>query len=428
MQKQKTAKEILDKINNQVKSKRFMEKNRINEKDFTKNRKMPFHLLIYFMLNSIKQTLQKELTHFMSTFTKYSNITKSAFCQQRLKLKPEAFIELNDTLIKEFYTNNIVEQWKGHRLLCIDSSTLELPSSPEIIDSFGVNNESNQVPIAKISTLFDLLNELILDTNIAPNRSSEYDLAIEHLDWIKEDDLLIIDKGYDARWLFFLLLKKKVDFVIRLQHRFGGCVDEFWNSKENSRIIEVNELPKKSKQKLESMDIKFQPFKFRFVKVILDNGEIEVLATSLLDEEKYPSGIFKELYNKRWGVETNYSHLKNHIEIGNFTGYSTQVIKQDFHANAFIANIQRLIIRDAKIELDPKMEYRKYEYKINRNLSLGYMKDRIIGLLTSNNHQYYDELVRLFQIEPVPIRKNRKYPRKKSRWKRKYYINQKRAL
>ena len=428
MFKIKNAKTMLDRINKKVKSSNFMKRNRMNETDFTRNRKMPFHLLIYFMLNSIKQTLQKELTAFMNTFSMQDNITKSAFCQQRLKLKPEAFIEINDMLIKEFYTDNCIDQWNSHRLLCIDSSTLELPKSQEIIEDFGVNNESNMIPIAKISTLFDLQNELILDAVIAHNRASEYDLAVVHLNKIKQGDILIMDRGYGARWLFYLFIRKKIDFVIRLQHEFGDEIDKFWHSKENSRIIEVKELPEKSKHRLNSMKINFQPFRIRVVKVILDNGETEVLATSLLDEDKYTAENFKEVYNKRWGVETNYAHLKNHIELGNFTGYSTQAIKQDFYANALIANIQQLIIRDAQLKLNSKVEHRKHEYKINRNLSLGYMKDKVVGLLTSNNPKYYDELVKLFQIEPVPIRKNRKYPRKNQRWKRKYYINQKRAL
>lgn len=428
MVESKKAKSVLDRINNRLESIDFMERSRVDKSDFSRNRKMPFCSLIYFMLNSVKKTLQKELTNFMSTFTEHDNITKSAFCQQRVKLKPEAFIELNDMLIEDFYTDNLVEQWQGHRLLCVDGSTLELPKSQEIVADFGVNNESNRVPMAKISTLFDLKNELILDATIAHNRSSEYDLAIGHFSKLKPDDLLIMDRGYCALWLFYLLSTKKVDFVIRLKHRFRDEIDQFWNAKENSKIIEVTKLSHKSKRALKSMNIDFQPFKFRIVKVTLDNGEIEVLATSLLDENKYPSEIFKELYHKRWGIETNYSHLKNHIEIGNFTGYSTQVIKQDFHANAFIANIQRLIIRDAQLELNSKTKHRKHEYKINRNLSLGYMKDKVVGLLTSNNPHYYDELVKLFQIEPVPIRKNRKNPRETARWKRKYHINQKRAL
>lgn len=418
---------ILKKVNKLILSKSFMKSNRLKKMDFTRNRKMPFSRLVHFMLNSVKQTLQKELTFFMNMFTKHDNITKSAFSQHRLKLKPEAFIELNDFLINERYKNK-VKKWNGRRLLCIDGSTLELPKSSEIIENFGVNNESNMIPMAKISTLFDLLNEFILDSNIANNSSSEYNLAIEHLYKIKKDDLLILDRGYGARWLFFMLNKKGADFVIRLQNGFGKDVDNFWNSKENSKIIEVNEMPLKTEKRFNSLSLTFEPFKFRIVKVILKNGTVEVLATSLLDEKKYPVEIFKELYNKRWGIETNYSHLKNHIEIGNFTGYSTCVVKQDFYANTLIANIQRMIIEDAQEKLNDKTKNRKYEYKINKNLSLGFMKNKVIEILSDKNTNQYDELVKLFQIESIPIRNDREYPREKSRWKRKYYLNQKRSL
>lgn len=424
----KNSKNILDKIKNKIESTNFMEKSRVNTNDFTRSRKLPFCFLIYFMFNSVKQTLQKELTNFISHFTKYESITKSAFCQQRLKLKPEAFIELNDELIHEFYTDNVIEKWNDYRLISIDGSTLELPKSEEIIRDFDVNNEMNMVPMAKISTLFDLMNEIIIDSTIASNHASEYDLALAHFDKLKQGDLLLMDRGYGARWLFYLLIQKEIEFVIRLQHGFGKDVDEFWNSKEISKIIEINDLPKKSTQRLKNMQIDFQHFKFRLIKVILDNGEVEVLATSLLDEKKHSVEIFKELYNKRWGIEVNYYHLKNHIEIGNFTGYSTQIIKQDFYANQFIANVQRIIIRDAQLELNSKMKDRKYEYKINRNLSLGFMKNKVIELLTNNKEDYYEQLIKLFQIEPIPVRKDRKYPRSEKRWKRKYSLNQKKAI
>jgi len=117
-------------------------------------------------------------------------------------------------------------------------------------------------------------------------------------------------------------------------------------SKQNkySKIIEVSDLPKKSKEVFNEIS----PFKFRLVKVILENGEVEVLATSLLDEEKYPHQIFKDLYFKRWGTETNLNHLKNHAELANFTGMSTLAIMQDFYANMLITNIQSMILQDAQ--------------------------------------------------------------------------------
>ena len=102
-------------------SNEFMKRNRSSETDFTRKRKLPFVPLVLFMINIIKQTIQKELTRFIKMFgDRSSNITKSAFSQSRMKLKPEAFIELNNRLIEEFYTDNIIKKWNRFRLCAID--------------------------------------------------------------------------------------------------------------------------------------------------------------------------------------------------------------------------------------------------------------------------------------------------------------------
>lgn len=426
--KTKQSSEIIEIIKNTINSMGFMRSNRVSKKDFTRNRKLPFVPLICFMLSSIKHTLQKELTQFINQISKFSNISKSAFCQQRVKLKPKAFLELNDVLVREFYSDNIINKWNGFRLLAIDGSSLELPSSPETLSEFGYNNSENMTSMAKISTFFDLLNNICIEGEIAPNKTDEYSMALKHLEKSSKKDLILFDRGFGARWLFYYLFCKNIDYVIRLQQNFGEDIDNFWESNETSRIMELDKLPKKSRKRLRNLGIDFKHFKFRLVKVMLDNGQIEVLATSLIDEYKYPAYIFKKLYFKRWGIEVNFDHLKNHIEIGNFSGYSPQIIKQDFYANLLISNIQSLIIRDAQKELDGKKENTKYEYKINRNLSLAYMKDKMVDILIGNNPNYMDELKKLFQIEPVPIRDDRKFPRKDKRYRRKYFMNQRRAL
>ena len=98
---------VVEMIRKKIDSKSFVKSCRISEKDFTRNRKLPFKSLILFMLNIIKQTLQKELTHFVSLFggEKVDSITKSAYCQSRMKLKHTGFIELNDVILKNFYSS-----------------------------------------------------------------------------------------------------------------------------------------------------------------------------------------------------------------------------------------------------------------------------------------------------------------------------------
>ena len=429
----RNSKDTFKKINNQINSIKFMKGNRYTDKDFTRKRKLPFVSLIYFMINLIKQTLQKELTDFISLISSAKkNITKSAFSQSRKKLKAEAFIELNDTLVDSFYEDDDYKKWKGFRVLGIDGTCLTLPQSDEIIKDFGfaknnVNPESI-IPMATISSFYDLLNGIIIDSQIDQYKISEFMLALGHLDKVRKKDLIIFDRGYAATWFFIYMNLKKVDYVVRLPRNFLQEFDSFWNSEMMSKIITIDRCSEKSKKALEILGIKFEPFKIRLVKVILDSGEVEILITSLLDEEKYPYTEFKEIYFLRWGIETNYNHLKNNVTIENFTGLSTLSITQDFFANMFIVNLQSIIINDVQTEMDEEKKDTEYKYKVNRNLSLGFMKDRIIKIFLSNSSKGYEELKNLFKLEPVPIRKGRKFERKFKLTKRKYSITKKKAI
>lgn len=427
----KHADQITAKIKGRINSTEFMDKHKTSKNYFTRKRKLPFVALVLFMLNLTKQTLQKELTHFLRQFSnKHSNITKSAFSQSRLKLKPEAFVDLNDVLINEFYTDNDELRWHDFRLLAIDTSTLDLPNSPEIIMKFGAcNNTGNMVtPKAKISSLYDLLNELILNAQIEHYETGEYDLALNGLAKCNNKDLMIFDRGFGAIWFMYYMHKNGLNFVVRVQENFTIEVEEFRKSKKLSEVMEIKRYNQKSRKRLESLGLRFEPFKVRAIKVELDDGETEVLLTSLIDEEKYPSKIFKNLYFRRWGIETNINHLKNHIEIENFTGLSEIAIRQDFYASAFINNLQSIIARDSQPEINEAKKYAQYSYKVNRNLSLGYMKDRIVMILTSNNPKYMEELKQLFKTEPVPVREGRKNPREFHKLRRKFNMNKKRAI
>lgn len=410
----------------------FMKKHRFSDKNFSRKRKLPFISLVLFMLNLVRQTLQKELTHFIHLLSekKINNITKSAFCQSRMKLKHTAFIELNDIIIEEFYTDNDFNLWRGFRLLGIDGTKLQLPRSKELIQTFGgaKNGSKMLVPMAQASTCYDLLNEVIVDSIIEKYEFGEYNLAIQHLEKSKENDLLIYDRGYEAIWFLYLHLIKKRNFVIRMARGSIKEVRSFFESEEKSKIIEIESLHENSNKRLKDLGLEFKAFKIRLVKIILDNGEIEVLATSLLDEKEYTLEDLNWLYSKRWGIEVSYDHLKNHLLVEDFTGMSELSIKQDFHANLFIANLHSIISKDAQEEIDKSKKNNKYGYKINKNLSLGFMKDRVLDILMSDNPEYYAELKNLFKLEPIPIRKERSFPRFFRTSKLKFHINKKRSF
>jgi hypothetical protein len=433
--KRKINKKFIKFFKTQIYSKQFLESNRKSKEDFTRERKLTFPRLILFMLNSVKKSLQKELTEFSYLLKdkRVKNITNSAFCQSRMKLNYNAFIQLNDGIIGEFYTDNIFELWKGFRLLAIDGSKIQLPFSLEVIEDFGFAGNQGLIitPMAQTSSCFDVLNKMIINSEIDRYETDEYFLALKHIAKCNMKDLFIYDRGYCAPWFMFYHLVKKKDFIIRMQSNSIKEVQDFFNSDEKDKIIEIKELANKSAEKVRELNLEFKPFKIRLVKVILDNGEVEVLATSLINKEGYPASEFKKLYSFRWGIETEFDHLKNHLLIEDFTGLSSLSVLQDFYANLLIANFQQILISNAEEELKEKKKDAKYEYKINKNLSFGFMKDRFIKIMLDQDKtddKTLEELKELFFINPTPIREGRKFPRVYHKTRKKFYIKKKRAI
>lgn len=156
------------------------------------------------------------------------------------------------------------------------------------------------------------------------------------------------------------------------------------------------------------------------MKVVLDNGDVEILMTSLMDSNKYPVSIFKELYFQRWGIETLYDKLKNKLKVEEFTGYSEVSILQDFYCTLFLSNIQSLLVSEANDNLKKQnIENKKYEYKVNTNLSIGLIKERIVDLFIKENDaaKILKELENLFTKTLIPIRPNRSYERNTNKYR-----------
>jgi hypothetical protein len=149
--------------------------------------------------------------------------------------------------------------------------------------------------------------------------------------------------------------------------------------------------------------------KVRLIRVELPTGEVEVLITTLLDSRKYPTKMFKELYFLRWGVETFYDELKNKLKVEYFTGYSEVSIRQDFLCAIFISNLQSVMVNDLEEELAEQNQGKKYDYKVNTNLSYGFLKNRILELLYQEAplDSIFHELEQLFLTNTIPIRNNR---------------------
>ena len=393
----------------------------MSKSDFSRERKQSFHGTIVFIINFLTKSLSVEIQNFIG-FIKQNipekevkDFTKSAFTQYRNKIKPEVFKYLSDNLIQEFYTDNdeSINLWNGFRLLAVDGSIVTLPDKKalEVIYGRTYNKSGTGVIQARASVLYDVLNKFVIDGCLSPLSTGERVLAVNHLAFSKTRDLIIYDRGYPSFDLVYEHLERRIDFLMRVKVSFNKITSEFYQSGLDSNIVKI--CPGKNTKHTNKVYSKDTFQEVRLVRIELPNGEIEILMSSLLDSQKYPNSIFKDLYFLRWGVETFYDELKNKIKAEHFSGYSNQSILQDFYAALFVSNVQSLIVGEINNELALKSERTKYQYKVNSNLSYGFMKDRIITLFLSDKSMevIVSELKDLFKKHTIPVRPNRKFKR-----------------
>ena len=172
-------------------------------------------------------------------------------------------------------------------------------------------------------------------------------------------------------------------------------------------------MPKKYGEEAAALGIEKKEIQVRLVKVELDTGEVEILLTSLLDNQKYSNEDLKQLYGMRWGIETFYNQLKPKANLENFSGKSIRAIKQDFYAKLFILNLSNALVRPVEKLLEEKPK-KKWIHKVNMSDALGYMKKKMINFLFLGKiKSAILELYELFMQNTIPIRPHRKFARHK---------------
>lgn len=198
-----------------------------------------------------------------------------------------------------------------------------------------------------------------------------------------------------------------IDYLIRTKTTHSKMVKHFVSS--NRKSINTELFPQEKHSFERKYYNKNTGIKVQLVRIDLPSGEIAILLTSLLDSQKYPTTMFKDLYFLRWGIKTFFDELKNKLKVEYFTGYSKISIQQDFFCAIFISNLQLIIVNDLQEESKIINKDKKYDQKINTNLSYVFFKNRILELLFKEAllEQVFSDLESLFLKNTIPIRPNR---------------------
>lgn len=400
------------------------------EKDFTKLRKLSFETVLSLLLTMNGSSTAASLLDYFK-FSSHLSST-AAFVQQRSKLKDETM----EYLFHAYSNSSSVEKnFRGYRLLAVDGSDLQIPVDPSDADSYypGTNGQRHY-SLLHLNALFDLENGIYLDALVQKSRcASEHRALTDMVDRssLGGNVIVLADRGYEAYnniahfqekgWNFLIRIKDgkqgissglnlpltdEFDFPINLNITRKQCneVKELCRLDRNRykwipSNVNFDYLPRKWSRTDSTL---FYTLQFRVVRFMISDSTFESVVTNLPSDD-FPASVIKELYARRWGIETAFRHLKHTIGLDHFYSKKAEYIHQEIFARLTMYNFTELITSPVTI----RKAKRKYTYSVNFTAAALICRNFFLDNVSP------PEVEALLSRLISPARPGRSFPRKK---------------
>lgn len=393
---------------------------------FSRKSEIGFGEMCLLILRGSKRSLQAAIYTFLhETKSELNNYSKQAFSQKRQFIKPEAFLTLFRSTTDDFYTTQFVtpKTFRDMHVFAIDGTTYNLPNTAELTEIYGVQTSKGESQTqAKGSCLYDVLNNLLIDVKMLPIKSSERNIAVDHLNYLHNykpnGNLVLLDRGYPSLELIRYFEDKQIFYLMRCNK--NEFISEVRKVTDADKVIQLDRQIPKTKEQIRAT--------MRVIQVPFDNGDTETLITNLTDSS-FLMQDFKYLYHLRWGIEEKYNEIKNKLKIEAFSGVTPVAVLQDFYATMFLTNMVSFAEMDCEKELDliSQSRERKYEYRINTTMAIASVKDSLIELVMIQSprklKRKLDQLGERLIANIIPIRPSRSYERRRKHTASKYPQN-----
>lgn len=335
-------------------------------RNFTRDRKLTFEETIRFMVSMYSGTLNRELINY---FGATDSPCKAAFIRRRRLIRPDAFRTLFDVF------NAGSRQWdkrrfRGYRLYAIDGSGIRVTKNPDS-PTFHANTITGGENLLHLNALYDIMNKTYESYTVQACQEHDERLAgqemLRKLD-PSEKSIVLFDAGYTGYYqIEFLNRLQNLDYVIRTKRgafKFLSLLPD--EEHDRQFAVEVRNTQRKCDKDLyakgqavyipgpsrfgkekKSTTWYFEApctVKFRVVKFQIDTGEWETLITSLSKEE-FPIETMKDLYHRRWGIETSFRDLKLNLGIEKLHTKDETLVLQEIAARMVLFNLcMRMIL------------------------------------------------------------------------------------
>jgi len=390
---------------------------RLKETAFTRQRDLGPKRIIHLILNRLVQALQLQIDQYYAQIGQRP-VSKQALSQARANLNPVFIRGYADDTAEIAARDEEMPTYQQMRLIGIDGTTVAVENTEELREAFGCAGERETVATARASTAYDVLGNVIYDSQIGHYKTDERVFARMHKKRLRElglaDSLLLFDRGYFGNGFIADLIEDDFHFLMRMRRRWNQAADAV----ASEGIIAFMHEGKS--------------YSVRVLKATLSTGEVETLITSL-SEEQLPKDEAGELYFCRWRVETALDLLKSKLQLENFSGKTETSVLQDFYATIYLANLVAFAAQEADeiIAQQDQSKQLKYSRKANRNRTVAKVREKFLCMVLEPDPRIreamMDNIVASIACYPVSVVPNRSPPRRPPRRKR-FHMNRKPPL
>ena len=306
------------------------------------------------------------------------DVTASAYCQARMKLPLAVFEQLLGSVSQGLQHEPLDEgRWLGHRTFWADGSSFSMPDTPALQEHFGQSGKQLPgcgFPVAHLLALFHAGTGLVVRMLAAPLRTHDLSQVVELHPDLHPGDVLVADRGFCSYAHLALLVQTGVHAVFRLHQRHivdftpgrphvkprtrgkrhKGQPRSGWLQQLGEHDQLVHWLkPLTCPQWMDKEQFRHLPerLEVRELQYRVDRKGFRVttitLVTTLLDAVLYPVEAFAQLYYARWGIETNFAHLKTTMGLDVLKCKTVDGVLKELIVFALIDNLVRLVMIQA---------------------------------------------------------------------------------
>jgi len=290
-------------------------------------------------------------------------ITNSAINDKRknidykyLKLAYEALMGIIKNDI-ENYSNKVDVK----NLYAVDGSKINFFKQLES-EGYTVSNNNNYCK-ALMSTVYDVSNELVMDTVIKKSMK-EGKIFEKQLNNFQKKSIIMGDGHYFTKGVLNKMREKGIYGIFKAPRNLNICKD-FLKMNDESKIYDYN-----------GINVRLIKYK--------NYNNTYILGTNILTNEKYTNDFIIKMYNQRWFVEDFFKISKCYLNFNKTHARTMNNIMQEVYMQMIIVALSKYIEIIAPVFLPNNYNY--INHKINRKNVINSVSNDIIYLILYEKH------------------------------------------